>query len=302
MTIQPSKTTFMLNQSRETSPMIGSHESSPGAFLNTGSPFNGGNDVLGSGFPSLSSNGLHSASPMKMEIRSPADSATAASKEGERKLDHGAKWPCRLTVGETPDKSRVETQIPIELTLYNAPVGVDKIHLPAHTISKPKFQCKPPHEQSSDTLELSAMLVCASAMEKEGLEAKAFERAAADDIFIESEENQPASMKGQSDDNDPCKPLNGGPVAICSGCITRERKRAARKKTKKQDEEEEWAKDEAKRVIVFNCAEVRDWCVPDSKDIPVKDYDGVRVNSMYMKAPMRIACYCRHQSEKVGFQ
>jgi len=180
--------------------------------------------------------------------------------------------------------------------LHDVPPGITKIHLPSYTISKPKFQAKPPFVKSDDTLELYTMLVCASALQKDGVEERAFNLAAL------TEEGSKDDQSGMSaDENDPSKPLNGGAVSICQGCIVRERKRAARKKTKKVDEEEEWAKDEAKRVVVFNCAEVRDWCVPGTKEAAVKDHEGP-LDSMFVHAPMRIACYCRHQSEKVGFQ
>lgn len=212
-----------------------------------------------------------------------------------------ARWPCLLTVDATPEKSRVETQIPIRLTLHDVPSGITKLHLPSHTISKPKFQAKPPFTKSDDTLELSTMLVCASALQKDGVEDRAFRRALVDEVPVKTEETQLAGVADQPDDDDPNKPLNGGPVTICQGCIVRERKRAARKKTKKVEEEEEWAKDEAKRVIVFNCGEVRDWCVPGTKETAVKEHD-MPLDVMFVNAPMRIACYCRHQSEKVGFQ
>ncbi len=143
------------------------------------------------------------------------------------------------------------------------------------------------------------MLVCASALQKEGVEKQAFARAAMDETPVKVETSNESNT---NDENDLSKPLNGGPVAICQGCIVRERKRAARKKTKKLEEEEEWAKDEAKRIIVFNCAEVRDLCVPGLKENPVKDHSGPRPDRMCVNAPMRIACYCRHQGEKIGFQ
>ncbi len=42
-------------------------------------------------------------------------------------------------IGATNTKSRVETQITIKLRLSYLPLGVTKVHLPKHTISKPKF-------------------------------------------------------------------------------------------------------------------------------------------------------------------
>lgn len=209
------------------------------------------------------------------------------------------KWPYRLSIDPIPDKSRVETQIPIFLHVHKPPSGYHSIHLPGYTISKPKFQQRPPHEPDSGTLELTVLLVCTSAMHnKEGALERAFERAANDEIpERKTEPDGPVDV----DEDDPERPLNGGPVAICTGCIVRERKRAARKKTKKVEEEVEWAKDEAKRMIVFNCPEIKDFMVAGTKETPVKDHSGT-VDEMYVHAPMRIGCYCRHQNEKTGYQ
>jgi len=129
---------------------------------------------------------------------------------------------------------------------------------------------------------------------------RAFERAAAGPSVKEE------SPTESSDEDDENKPLNGGDVKICVGCITRERKRAARKKIKKVEEEESWHKDEAKRVVVFNTHEVKDWQTPTSQ--PPSEATGDRSEpfvpeaAMQVDAPMRIACYCRHQNEKLGFQ
>lgn len=303
-TIQPSQTTFNLNHRDESPMMFGSNESSPGAFGNNGSPYSVNNDVLNGGFASSPLSLPHRTIKQEPNADHIFDATSASAqpvKPSSQTTSFISQWPYSMTIEKTPEKSRVETQIPITLTIVGFPRTITKVHLPAHTISKPKFQSRPPHQRSPDTAELSAMLVCASAMERKGLERNALERAARGDIFVPEEENQPAATKIGTDDSDPNKPLNGGPVSICSGCINRERKRAARKKTKKQEEEEEWAKDEAKRVIVFNCPEVKDLCVDGTKDEPVKDYSG-KVEAVYVHAPMRVACYCRHQNEKTGFQ
>lgn len=301
---------FVIGEDNENSPnamdMMSGMEDSSSAFFNAQSPMGMG-DGFNSTLPQDTSmqrgtfgNGVN------MPFTGVSSSNIAATHITHKVA--GAQppqqWPCRLTVDAIPEKSRVETQIPIRLTLHNAPKNITKLHLPSYTISKPKFQAKPPFVKSDDTLELSCMLVCASAMQKEGLQEKAFQRAAEDDGEGELEvkaEDSKETTPSAVDDNDASKPLNGAPVQICQGCIVRERKRAARKKTKKQDEEEEWAKDEAKRVIVFNCAEVRDWCVQGTKETSVKEHEGP-VDQCFVTAPMRVACYCRHQSEKVGFQ
>ena len=106
--------------------------------------------------------------------------------------------------------------------------------------------------------------------------------------------------------DDENKPLNGGEVTICSGCQQRERKRAGRKKVKKPEEEEAWLKDEAKRVVVFNTNEIKEWLQPSKEPaadtISERPAPEVPEGAMQVDAPMRIACYCRHQSEKIGFQ
>lgn len=129
---------------------------------------------------------------------------------------------------------------------------------------------------------------------------RAFERAAAGEAL---KEEYPPDNSDEEDEN---KPLNGGNVRICVGCITRERKRAARKKVKKIEEEELWHKDEAKRVVVFNTHEIKEWMAPTSQ--PPSEATGDRAEpfvpegAMQVDVPMRIACYCRHQNEKLGFQ
>ncbi|KYK61176.1 ankyrin repeat protein [Drechmeria coniospora] len=195
-----------------------------------------------------------------------------------------------LRIMPTPLKSRVETQIPIKMTLSPLPPGVTKLHLPAHTISKPKLLARPPPPRSPDTLELHVALVCTSAMEPAGRRQKALERAA----------TLPQGHLPDLDDEN--SPQNGGDVRICQGCITRERKRAARKKIKKPEEEKLWSMDEERRVVVFNTQEVKEW-QPLSGVMDPSGRPEIVVSSraMQIDAPMRIACYCRHHNEKMGF-
>lgn len=221
--------------------------------------------------------------------------------------------PC-LTVHPTPHKSRVETQIPIKLTLHPMPQGVTKLHLPTHTISKPKLLAKPTPPKSPDMLELYTMLVCTSAMQDSVKMQRAFARAAQPMIEVKAEEGRRSSAGDALAEDDENRPLNGGEVNICAGCITRERKRAARKKSKKPEEEEIWQKDEAKRIIVFNTTEVKDWQTPVAPNAGLNGVDSTQAGAyeeqvpvvpegaMQIDVPMRIACYCRHQNEKLGFQ
>ncbi|KAJ5902120.1 hypothetical protein N7495_002648 [Penicillium taxi] len=192
-----------------------------------------------------------------------------------------------LTVHPTSLKSRVETQIPIRLTLSPLPVGVKKLRLPSHTISKLKFLAPSSTEPTPDTLQLYASLVCTSAMQDRGKLKRAFARTRGERYSSGAEDE---------------RPLDGGDVKICAGCIQRERKRASRKKQRKPEEDELFQKDEEKRVIVFNTSEIKEWTEPPKSASAGYSDISATPGSMQVELPMRIACYCRHQNEKIGFQ
>ena len=206
----------------------------------------------------------------------------------------------RLTVHPTSLKSRVETQIPIRMTLSYLPTGVTKLRLPTHTVSKPKFLAKPEVERCPEILELHVSLVCTSAMQDSVRLDRAFARARGEDLAPLGRPSPASSNGSQSSADDEEKPLNGGEVRICSGCIQRERKRASRKKQKKPEEEEQFQKDEEKRIVVFNTNELKEWVEP-SRDAPTGSASPPP-GAVQVELPMRIACYCRHQNEKLGFQ
>lgn len=223
----------------------------------------------------------------------------------------GPTYSPTLHVHSLPPKSRVETQIPVKLTLHPVPPGTSRVHLQTHTLSKSKLVAKPTPEKSPDMLELHAMLVCTSAMQDLAKRGRAFARAAATSPNDKSTGRRLSSHDTtSSDDDDEDRPANGGAVHICMGCIERERKRAARKKTKNAEEEQLWQKDEAKRTIVFNTQEVKEWQEPSSPragedaQYPATYCQNASFpeNALQVDIPMRIACYCRHQEEKIGFQ
>ncbi|KAJ5082620.1 hypothetical protein N7532_011663 [Penicillium argentinense] len=196
-----------------------------------------------------------------------------------------------LTVHPTSLKSRVETQIPIRLTLSPLPAGVKKLRLPSHTISKLKFLAPPSTEPTPEVLQLYTSLVCTSAMQDREKLKRAFARTRSD------------RYHSGVNPNDEERPLDGGDVKICAGCIQRERKRASRKKQRKPEEDELFQKDEEKRVIVFNTSEIKEWTEPPKKaSANYGDMPPAPPGSMQVELPMRIACYCRHQNEKLGFQ
>lgn len=296
----PSKQNYSLSKSmnglrtggsREVSPashMVFSQGSSPSAVPNFASVENEMTDF--SGLPSGSTwFGANSLSPNNtatgpMDFAAPAPNAGNMGFPIMQQPSFAPQRP-QLTIHSIPPKSRVETQIPIKMTLYPVPAGVKKIHLPPHTISKPKLLAKPRPAPAPDTLELFTQLVCTSAMAKPGLKDKALARAAVS--------GHPLEVRAEPEGDD--KPENGGEVHICPGCVTREHKRANRKKVKKPEEEENWKKDETKRVIVFNTQEVKEWQQPPPEEIRPS-------GTLQIEAPMRIACYCRHHHEKLGFQ
>ncbi|KAG5358907.1 Protein SPT23 [Yarrowia sp. C11] len=81
-------------------------------------------------------------------------------------------------------------------------------------------------------------------------------------------------------------------VNICSGCMNRERKRASRKKVRVPIDEAHWNCDRDRRAIIFNCKEIVELS-------PVTTEGGVVGRRLDL--PMRIACYCRHHGEELGF-
>ncbi|KAL8838902.1 MAG: hypothetical protein Q9176_004837, partial [Flavoplaca citrina] len=229
----------------------------------------------------------------------------------------------KLTIEPISTKTRVETQIPVKMTLDPLPYGVTRIHLPARTMAKSKLIARPRPNPSPDTLELDVMPVCASAVKKPG----ALNRA-----YMMAQQKQPSSSEGpQNNVNAIAKvdPRDGGPISICDGCITRERKRANRRIEKEETAEDiMWKQGEKDRIVVFNESEVMEWKPFGSIDL--NESSGKRGKSggklkksgegsqaptfppglgmpyhglaKQIRLPMRITCYCRHQGEPEGFQ
>ncbi|SMR47844.1 unnamed protein product [Zymoseptoria tritici ST99CH_3D1] len=219
-----------------------------------------------------------------------------------------------LHIAPISTKSRVETQINVVMTLEKPPPGVEHLHLPLHTIAKSKLLAKEDFEQSK-VLELHTMLVCTSAMHNPQFKERALQRAALQNNDEIQRRAEAARESGDDDRNDGKnleeaeKPANGGEVRICSNCIQRERKRAGRKKTKREEEQQHWERYETERVVVFNSNEYLPF-KPCERNTQQRDVNmGMDSEqyvppegSMNVTAAMRIACYCRHQSEKEGFQ
>ena len=247
-----------------------------------------------------------------------------------------------LHIAPISTKSRVETQINVVMTLEKPPPGVDFVHLPLHTIAKSKLLAKEEYDHTKalelHTMLVctSAMhsqsnrekaLRKAAAQDNDEIQRRAElarQQAAAD----EAEGKQPEDpIKSVPEDE---RPASGGEVKICANCIQRERKRAGRKKLKKEEEQQHWERFETERVVVFNSNEYLPFKSPEPNnqqhhagmhnhqdgfgtlhDTPPGHHPPDRQNkepytppegAMQVTAAMRIACYCRHQSEKEGFQ
>jgi hypothetical protein len=209
-----------------------------------------------------------------------------------------------LSIGRILEKSRVETQIPILLTLHHMPQGINRIHFPPSCISKPKLLTRPPPSKSPDMLELQVSLVCTSAMQDAAKRKEALAREAGPQEYVE--ECNPGEDK---------KPSHGGRVYSCAKCIKREQKRANRKKVKNIEEEEAWQREETKRIIVFNTEEVGSLLDLSAAPGAVKYAEATGSTpgpsqrgfsalptSVSIELHMRITCYCRHHDEKSGFQ
>ncbi|KAJ5975909.1 hypothetical protein N7481_009616 [Penicillium waksmanii] len=279
---------------KEQSPFSGvfrnDHEKLSASQWNGQSP----SSILEESFGGINMNGrspLNSMSP-NMRFSSPSSYPFAVNfASSPAQTDPANSSQPVLTVHPTSLKSRVETQIPIRLTLSPLPASVKKLRLPSHTISKLKFLAPPSTEPTPDTLQLYTSLVCTSAMQDREKLKRAFARTRSDRYH--------SGVNGPDEE----RPLDGGDVKICTGCIQRERKRASRKKQRKPEEDELFQKDEEKRVIVFNTSEIKEWAEPPKNaSTGYGDMPPAPPGSMQVELPMRIACYCRHQNEKLGFQ
>jgi len=229
-----------------------------------------------------------------------------------------------LHIAPISTKSRVETQINVIMTLEKPPPGIEHLHLPLHTIAKSKLLAKEEFDKSK-TLELHTMLVCTSAMQNPQHRQKALARAAAQNNAEIQRRAELARQMSDDEKNDmknveeADKPANGGEVRICNNCIQRERKRAGRKKLKKEEEQQHWERFETERVVVFNSNEYLPFKSPEETERPHQHggfpgaafQEGAQQQrdsytppdgSVQVVAAMRVACYCRHQSEKEGFQ
>ncbi|KAL8683936.1 MAG: hypothetical protein Q9186_000147 [Xanthomendoza sp. 1 TL-2023] len=242
----------------------------------------------------------------------------------------------RLTLERIAPKTRVETQIPIQMTFFPLPLGITKLHLPRRTMAKPKLIAKPQPGRSPDMLELDVMPVCASAMKKQDTYYRALAMARGERLSSPTSPYYPGSSSvGPARDGastTKVEPADGGPIHICDGCVTRERKRANRRIEKEETTEDiTWKQGEKDRIVVFNETEIVEWKPYGSTDLnepagrrakgggrgKKKGETGeeapastsasapdmvYRERAKQIRLMMRITCYCRHQGEPEGFR
>ncbi|EPS39405.1 hypothetical protein H072_6803 [Dactylellina haptotyla CBS 200.50] len=210
--------------------------------------------------------------------------------------------------GLISERSRVETQIQIKLHLSDLPARIKKLHLPTYTISNTKFLCQRPHTKAKDTLELYTHVICASSIAgNRNLIVDALHRAIEATAGTDATDRQTEIESGTQFGGNPL--LLGSEARICDSCIARERKRISRKKIRNLEEEELLSKYETQRILVFSCSEILEWQLAKPIASQESDFGIESFESSYTSRgdaevwlPTRIACYCRHHAEKIGFQ
>lgn len=215
---------------------------------------------------------------------SPASTSSTASSAPEM---------ATVTLHADKTKTRAETQIKVNLILDPLDPKFEFISFPRQTMAKPKLLCSPEEIEEfnakGDTVHMTLMLVCATAIDPPEKREQALRRARGDEEIP----RRPEGMSlGEVDKDDPSHPQNGGEVLICDGCKERERKRYDRKK-KKADDELEWLGFEAQRVIMINDKEYK-----KLKEVDSSQDQMYSARAKQVEFAMRIACYCRHQEEK----
>ena len=221
--------------------------------------------------------------------------------------------------------TRVETALDIRFVLGNPPLGISKIRIHEEHLTKVKHLKDRHLPLSPDVLELRATVFCTSALTSPDDVQRAMNRAAS--IATLSCNPQIKDENSPSKENCEYRPLEGCPVHICEGCVSREAKRLRRSKPK-IEETDEWLHNASHRTLVFNNAQFVDWKTPNSSTAAEqllsqptrrttdedKDEDGKKKATRKLPPPpiepgtiaadlaMRICCYCRHQNELNGFR
>ncbi|KAK7515513.1 hypothetical protein IWZ03DRAFT_205361 [Phyllosticta citriasiana] len=177
------------------------------------------------------------------------------------------QFPSRLDFNADKLTSRPETTIAVTLTLRNAPVGIERVHLPRLLLAGARLYAKNPEERPLQTLEMETMLV------------------RADDVKDLNAKIQTLNRAANGGDR-------GAPAAeICYRCVERERKRANRCKSK-SEAAADWESFIPERATILTKPEYSDW---------EHDRDPHGQRTRLLRMPVRIPCYCRHHNTTKGF-
>ena len=225
--------------------------------------------------------------------------------------------------------TRVETALDVRLILTDPPTGIMKLRVHEDHLTKVKHLKDRLTPLSSDALELRATVFCHTAMQTTNDIQNAMNRAVGREADTSGNSGQIKIENSPSSENSDYRPLEGDPVRICEGCVSREAKRLRRSKLK-SEETDEWLFNASHRTLVFNNGQTVEWKFPHSTNaaeqllaqpLPThtapddeKDEDGkrrvarklppppVEVGTIAVDLAMRICCYCRHQHESTGFR
>jgi len=218
-----------------------------------------------------------------------------------------------LTKNGSANRTRVETQVVCRLELLNKHEDHKKLVLPIYTLSKPKMVEKDRPKPPEANLLLHTRVVCTTPLQNLQCKQKAL-RSALEDAQRKVRGESVDERKEWEEKN--CLPQDGGEVKICEPCKGRERTRDNRKK-KPTNDDEEWLKYADDRVLIFNDKEFQDWMPPGKdKDQPRTELADHKTKSTkprekpklppslydHIDMPMRITCYCRHHTEKIGYK
>jgi len=220
--------------------------------------------------------------------------------------------------------TRVETALDIRLVLTEPPVGISKLRIHEDHLTKMKQIKDARGPLTSDTLELHVTAFCHTAIKTATDRQLAMNKALTRQPTAVFHGKQSQTDRSPSNETNDYKPLEGSPMKICDGCITREAKRLCRSK-RKSDETDEWLFKASHCLLSFNNLPVVDWRSPNSKNTAeqllrqqpaVEHVEGKKKEKSEKKLPMppidagtvgadvqmRICCYCRHQHEATGFE
>jgi hypothetical protein len=205
-----------------------------------------------------------------------------------------AELPYKLHIRPMRRENRAETESSLELILDGPKIAHTRLHFAPETVWLAKNLAKPnEREARSDTLEVSAMVFCASAVK----DASAIGVARYIAAYV------PASDLTSS---------NGGPVRICPQCQRREHCRKSRKKIPIDPEFDSYigrrvigiSTKEYSQLQPYHHDESEPWDRYAAQRLPTDTFitkPNFSTEQRKFEAGIRILCKCNHHQETDGF-